>query len=170
MPSVIKPTILKSDSERVPKTDFPFRHCLPVQTRFSDIDVLGHLNNNVYFTSMDLAKIDYFTTIDPSINHSLRNIDLVVVHIDCDFIAPSYFGEQLEVWTAVTRIGPRQPHSGTAHKSNAATGQTKSVGRTVMAGFDPAQAKGMLLNSKWIDDIEKFEQRPLRSKPEKPLI
>ncbi len=169
MTSVIKPTILKSDSERVPKADFPFRHCLPVQTRFSDIDVLGHLNNNVYFTFMDLAKIDYFTTIDPSINHSLRNIDMVVVHIDCDFIAPSYFGEQLEVWTAVTRIG-RGSLTLEQHIINASTGQTKSVGRTVMAGFDPAAAKGMPLNPKWIAGIEAFEQRPLRSKPDKPLI
>lgn len=169
MTTIIKPTYLRSDSERVPKTDFPFRHCLPVQTRFSDIDVLGHLNNNVYLTFMDLAKIDYFTAIDPSINHSLKNIDMVVVHIDCDFIAPSYFGEQLEVWTAVTRISA---HSVTLEQRiiNAATSQTKCVGRTVMAGFDPATAKGAPINPAWTEAAERFEQRKLRVKPDKPQI
>lgn len=169
MTAIIKPTYLKSDGERVPKTDYPFRHCLPVQTRFSDIDVLGHLNNNVYLTFMDLAKIDYFTAIDPSINNSLQNIDMVVVHIDCDFIAPSYFGEQLEVWTAVTRIGAR---SVTLEQRiiNASTGQTKCVGRTVMAGFDPATAKGMPINPRWADAAERFEDRTLRVKPDKPMI
>jgi acyl-CoA thioesterase FadM len=37
-----------------------FRHCTPLQLRFNDVDVLGHVNNEMYFAYMDLGKMRYF--------------------------------------------------------------------------------------------------------------
>lgn len=34
-------------------------HKLKVQLRFNDIDILGHLNNTVYFSLYDLGKARY---------------------------------------------------------------------------------------------------------------
>ncbi len=36
--------------------DIKFRHTMPVQIRFSDVDQFGHMNNSVYFSLYDLAK------------------------------------------------------------------------------------------------------------------
>ena len=58
-------TYLPSDNPKVPAAEFPFRHHQPVQMRFTDIDMLGHLNNNVYLTFMDLAKVEYFAAVLP---------------------------------------------------------------------------------------------------------
>ena len=33
-----------------------FRHTLPLQLRFNDIDLLGHVNNSVYFSFYDAGK------------------------------------------------------------------------------------------------------------------
>ena len=33
-----------------------FRHTLPLQLRFNDIDLLGHVNNSVYFLSTTWGK------------------------------------------------------------------------------------------------------------------
>ena len=38
--------------------DIKFRHTMPVQIRFSDVDQFGHMNNSVYFSLYDLDK-DY---------------------------------------------------------------------------------------------------------------
>ena len=35
--------------------DIKFRHTMPVQIRFSDVDQFGHMNNSVYFSLYDLA-------------------------------------------------------------------------------------------------------------------
>ncbi|MDE6131249.1 MAG: acyl-CoA thioesterase, partial [Muribaculaceae bacterium] len=40
----------------VPAATIEFRHRLPVQLRFRDIDMFGHVNNNVYLELMDVAK------------------------------------------------------------------------------------------------------------------
>ncbi len=33
--------------------DIKFRHTMPVQIRFSDVDQFGHMNNSVYFSLYD---------------------------------------------------------------------------------------------------------------------
>ena len=56
-PEIILPTPL---NPRVPAPTQPFRTVLPLQIRFNDIDLLGHVNNEMYFAYMDLGKMRYF--------------------------------------------------------------------------------------------------------------
>ena len=37
-------------------TELTYRHVMPVQIRFSDVDQYGHMNNSSYFSIYDLAK------------------------------------------------------------------------------------------------------------------
>ncbi len=156
-----EPSYLPSDNPRVPAAEHPFRHCLPVQLRFTDIDMLGHVNNNVYLTFMDLAKIDYFqavhgTPVQP------KDMHIVVVNINCDFLSPSFIGDNLEVWTQTTHVGNRSIRL-EQRIVDRNTGVTKCIGRTVMAGFDPKTSTGMELDPDWVGRTEEFEQRNLRN-------
>lgn len=40
-----------------------YRHILPIQIRFNDVDKFGHVNNTVYFQFYDTAKTEYFATV-----------------------------------------------------------------------------------------------------------
>lgn len=151
------PSLLPSDNPRVPAAEHPFRHAVDVQTRFTDIDILGHVNNNVYLSMMDLAKVSYFEAITEG-QMTIRDIRAVVVNINCDFFEPSYFNEPLQVWTAVTHIGHR---SFTLEQRvvNANSLRTKCIGRTTLAGFDPATASGADLDPVLTTAVVRFEQR-----------
>lgn len=151
------PSLLPSDNPRVPAAVHPFRHVVDIQTRFTDIDVLGHVNNNVYLSMMDLAKVSYVEAISGGAI-TIRDIRAVVVNINCDFYEPSYFNEPLQVWTAVTHIGHR---SFTLEQRvvNANSGRTKCIGRTTLAGFDPATATGADLDPTLTAAVVEFEQR-----------
>lgn len=153
------PTLPPPSGPRVPEPEKPFRHWLDVQTRFTDIDMLGHINNNVYLTFMDLAKLRYFADMAGRPVEA-ADLHLVVVNINCDFIAPAYLDEQLRVWTTIVRVGNR---SITLEQRivNADSGETKCLARTVMAGFDPATATGAPLDRHWLELAEAYEQRPL---------
>ncbi len=144
----------------VPASEYPFRHFVPLQIRFSDIDILGHVNNNAYMSMLDLGKISYYTTALGDLL-DYHNIRAVVVNINCDFLAPTYLGEALEVWTATTRIGER---SFTIEQRilNPETGEQKCRAITTLCGFDPATGQGAPLLSEWIGAIEKYEQRTLQ--------
>ena len=80
-----------------------FRHSIPVQMRFNDIDVLGHVNNSVFFTYYDLGKSAYFTTIRKGQMNWTRP-DVVIANVNCNFYAPMRFGEPVSVVTRVESI------------------------------------------------------------------
>lgn len=153
------PSFLESTNDRVPRAEHLFRHALDIQTRFTDIDIFGHVNNNSYLAMMDLAKVDYFKTITDG-RESLADIRAVVVHVECDFFEPSYFDEPLQVWTSITSVGV---HSFTLEQRvvNTITLSTKCIGRTVLAGFDPKAKQGIEIDSHLRDVASHFEQRPL---------
>ncbi|MCM1348974.1 MAG: acyl-CoA thioesterase [Firmicutes bacterium] len=155
------PSYLHSTNPRVAKAAFPFRHSYPVQVRFSDIDMLGHVNNNVYLSMFDLAKINYFHTL---IGRPVAVPDLcmVVAHIDCDFLAPSFLGDDLKVWTQVTYIGEKSLKLEQRLVNNA-TGEVNCIARTVMVGYDPANLIVAPLRPDIVELMEKFEQHNLRS-------
>nr|WP_041658354.1 thioesterase family protein [Marinithermus hydrothermalis] len=73
----------------------------PIQVRFRDLDSLGHVNNAVYLTYLELARIQYLDrlkldTLRPSI---------VVARIEIDYLRPILLGEEVAVGVRVTSIG-----------------------------------------------------------------
>ena len=146
------PTFLPSSNPRVPQAEVPFRHHIDLQTRFTDIDILGHVNNNSYLQMMDLAKLRYFETITRG--------PRAVVHIDIDFFEPTTFDEPLQAWSTITRVGTR---SFTLQQRiiNPSTGATKCIATSVLAGFDPVTQQGAPLEP-WPDRAAAdYEQRTL---------
>lgn len=152
---ITEPTLLPSSNPRVPQAAHPFRHVVDVQTRFADIDMLGHVNNNAYFSYMDLGKMDYFRSISGG-EFSVNDLRAVIVNVNCDFYEPSYLSEQLQVWTAVTHIGNRS-FVVEQRVVDAESGTTKCIGRTTLAGFDPKTGRGANLDEWFVDMTCKFE-------------
>ena len=84
--------------------DIIFKHTLPVQLRFNDIDALGHVNNSIYFTFYDLGKARYFEEVKRSpINWN--DADLVIANINANFLLPVFMHEKIAVQTATISIG-----------------------------------------------------------------
>lgn len=148
-----------SQNPRVPEASQPYRHITPVQLRFNDIDMLGHINNNAYLEFMDLGKTSYFNTVKPELVN-WKNINAVIVNINCDFFSPGYIKERLAVLTTVTSISQRSLKM-EQRIINVETGDVKCIGRTVMAGFDPKTAQGAPIDSEWVKAICKHEEKEL---------
>lgn len=128
--------------------DFNYRHSMPVQIRFNDVDQYGHMNNSSYFALYDLAKTSYMQDVFGP--EAWKDLGIVVANINADFLAPVFFSDQLVIETAVVHLG---------HKSmvlvqraiNKASGVLKCQCRTVMVGYD--------INTKEpIDLPERFKQ------------
>lgn len=161
----IRERMMEAAGPHVPASSFPFRHCMPLQIRFADIDMFGHINNNSYMSMLDSGKLDYFNTVSGDIL-GCDDIRAVVVNINCDFLAPTYLNEPIEVWTTTLRVGDR---SFTIEQRiiNTDTGEQKCRAVTTLCGFDPASGQGAPLNPRWIEDLERYEQRTLHKSPHK---
>lgn len=146
-----------STNPRVPKATQPFRHITPIQIRFNDIDMIGHINNNAYLEYMDLGKTSYFNDVKTDLVN-WKHINVVIVNINCDFFSPGYIKEPIAVLTTVTSISQRSVKL-EQRIINIETGDVKCIGHTIMAGFDPKTAQGAEIDSEWVKAICDFEER-----------
>ena len=137
-----------------------FRHHMPLQMRFNDIDMLGHLNNSVYLTFMDLAKASYFKAVNGDKEVDIRKMGVVIVNINANFCVPTFFNEEIAVETAAVAIGEKsitleqRIYSVPDH-------QVKCSCRTIMAGFDIKTNTSMPISEEWVKKFESYEGRPL---------
>lgn len=150
---------ITDENPRVPAPEVPFRHKMPVQMRFTDIDMLGHVNNNAYLSYMDLAKVNYFSEVLPE-GMDWRHVSSVIVHIDCDYYSPAYFEEPLVVLTTIVSVSARSFRM-EQRVINDVTKQTKCISRTTMAGFDPKTATGRPIDRFWVEHVARYENRQL---------
>ncbi len=80
-----------------------FRHIIPLQIRFNDIDKFGHVNNTVYFQFYDTAKTDYFASVCKDVDW--ESTAIVVAKIEAEFVAQIEANNHIAAGTRVTRIG-----------------------------------------------------------------
>ena len=132
-----------------------YKHSIPVQLRFNDTDALGHVNNSVYLSFYDLGKTDYFNTIR-GLEIKQRDVDVVIAHIDVDFIAPVFLNDHIAVQTRVSAIGNKS-FSLKQRIVDQETGEEKCVCHTVMVGFDFETNTAKPISKEWRDAIELYE-------------
>ena len=79
-------------------------HDYPVQVRFSDVDVYGHVNNVKYFEYLQEARIAMMARLWDG----LDPVGIVVAQTDVDYRVPILFRpEPYDVWSWVSRVGER---------------------------------------------------------------
>lgn len=124
-----------------------FRHRTDLQIRFSDVDVLGHVNNTVYMAFYDTGKAAYFTDV---LQERIRwdKVETVIANIDCAFVAPIFYGEKMAVYTKVTSISDKSFRL-LQVLANTETAQIKSACETVMVSFDATTQKVADMPEKW---------------------
>lgn len=136
-----------------------FRHRADVQLRFNDVDVLGHVNNTVYFSFYDTGKALYFGATK-GMSMDWRHVDRVIANVECAYLAPIVFGEDIEILTRCVHVG---------HKSftlqqmlrEKNTGQIKSVSETVMVCIDPADGHAVEVSPRVREAFSAYEGHQL---------
>lgn len=141
-------------ADKLPQIDF--HHRMPVQIRFNDIDMFGHLNNSVYLQFMDMGKYAYFRQFMEGTFGSEPTAP-VVANINCDFIEPAKIDERLEVLTAITDIADSSMTLD--QRIVNAEGRVKCSARTIMVNIDMATGRPVTVSDTWRSRIDKFEQR-----------
>jgi len=79
------------------------RFTIDVQMRFRDIDGMGHVNNAVFLSYMELARTHFYLTY--ANKRSLEEIDFILAHVEIDFEAPAEWGDEVQVSVWPSAIG-----------------------------------------------------------------
>lgn len=139
-----------------------FKASLPIQIRFNDIDALGHINNNVYFSYFDLGKTTYLEEIRPVAVSWTQGL-MVVAHIEVDFLSPVYYKEKIAVDSKVTRLGDK---SGTFLQQirNVETGEIKCRCESIFVTYDALTQSSIPIPDDWRRVISEYEEVEMKMK------
>ena len=77
---------------------------LPVQTRWADNDVYGHINNVVYYSYFDTV-INAVLVSDGALDPLAGEVIGLCVESGCRYVAPASYPESLDVGLRVAKLG-----------------------------------------------------------------
>ena len=93
-----------SDNRTEPRTLDAYRHHEPIQTRWMDNDVYGHVNNVVYYSFFDTA-VNRFLIEGGVLDIHTGDVIGLVVETSCRYFAPLEFPQPVQAGIGVSHIG-----------------------------------------------------------------
>jgi acyl-CoA thioester hydrolase len=79
-----------------------FKYKTSIETRFADFDMMGHVNNAVYFTYMEMARTKYWKQ---AISWDWQQTGVVIAQASLDYISPVYLQDSITMYVRTSRIG-----------------------------------------------------------------
>jgi len=132
-------------------------HCsTPVTIRFRDLDAFGHVNNAVYFTFMEMARVAYFAQIGLLKSGEFPTPFFIIAEATCQFKAPIDMETPLIVQVRVSRLG-NSCFDMEYRFVDDVSGTVLASGRTVQVTFDYAVNRSVPLPDEWRAAITQLE-------------
>jgi len=83
-----------------------YKHKLNITVRFSDLDAMGHVNNAIFLTFLEEARIAYFRAVLKRDRDSI-NFEAIIARIEIDYKNQICLGDKVVVYTRCPRIGEK---------------------------------------------------------------
>ena len=82
-----------------------FRHHVPIQVRWGDMDALGHVNNAVYLTYLEQARIHYTRNTLKLWDGGITQVGVIMARVEIDFKLPLIAVDDVHIFTRTIRLG-----------------------------------------------------------------
>ncbi len=135
---------------------FSFRS--EVQVRFRDLDAMNHVNNAVYMTYFEIARLAFWAAITGS--DDVRARGLILAEQTCTYRSPARFNEHLLVWIKPTAIR-RSSFVYRYRIDEREYGRLIATGRSVQVAYDYETERVVPLPPELRAALERAAGRPL---------
>ena len=79
-----------------------FKYKTNIEMRFADLDLMGHVNNAVYFTYMEIGRSKYWKD---AIKWDWQKTGVVIGQASISYIVPIFLDDKLSMYVKTSRIG-----------------------------------------------------------------
>lgn len=101
----------------------------PIQVRYADNDMMGHVNSAVYFSYIEMARVQIMLDLWRD-----RSFDAVVARQSCDYRKPIFLTDEVTVSTRFANLGNTSFEL--RYRLHDGKGKTFAEAMTVMVCFD----------------------------------
>lgn len=77
-----------------------------IQVRFSDLDVLGHVNNNIYFSYFELTRVHYFRELLGE-HWDWKQFGIVLAKNEVEYVRSVLLNDEPEIRMYTEHIGTK---------------------------------------------------------------
>jgi acyl-CoA thioester hydrolase len=120
----------------------------PIQIRFVDIDRMGHVNNAVYLSYLETARLHYFKELGGVIDWYKEGV--ILGRVEINYKVPITLLDNLHVKTWCTRIGIKSfDLSYSILKKDGEEEIEMANAITVMVCYDYALKKSIAIPGRW---------------------
>jgi acyl-CoA thioester hydrolase len=75
--------------------------------RFRDLDPMGHVNNSVYLTWIENARIEFMRRLGTFDQPDTSGMAMILARVELDFRSAVGFGDQIEIHVRPSRLGAK---------------------------------------------------------------
>lgn len=134
--------------------DDPFRFSTTLEVRWRDLDALNHVNNAVYFTYLEEARIRYLRELE-IVPRAPSGIGFILAEANCQFKSPLTLGERVTVRLRVSEL--RNSSFVFEYRVEGENGRLAATARTVQVRYDYEEGRPVPLPDAWREVIVDFE-------------
>ncbi len=117
------------------------------------MDAFGHVNNAVYATYLENARVAHFAQVTGGGLDSLR---LIIAEVTITYRSPAHFGETMRVGSRVTEVG-NTSWVMEYRVEDRDTGRLVATARSIQVAFDYTAGKPMPVPAEWRRRFEELE-------------
>jgi len=132
-----------------------YRYVYTQEVAFRDLDAFGHVNNGVYLTYIENARIGYARDVIGI--ESLEGLLMIVASVKIDFRSRANLGDTLEIGARTTRVGTKS--FDLEHEIRAQDGRLVAEAQSTLVAFDYDADETMPIPPEWRERIENYESR-----------
>jgi acyl-CoA thioester hydrolase len=132
---------------------YRFVHTRDVE--FRDVDAADHVNNAVYLTYLETARIAYL--VEALGADFAYELSLILANITVDFRSPARFPERLEIGARVTRVGTKSFVM--EHEVRGGDGRLVLEASSVLVAYDYEANASMAVPEDWRTRLAAYEER-----------
>lgn len=145
-------------AEENPAEDDGFRFKVEVQVRFRDLDAMNHVNNAVYMTYFEIARLAFWAEVAGE--HDASSRGLILAEQTCTYRSPARHNEILDVWLKPTAM--RRSSFVYRYKiTERASERLIATGRSVQVAYDYEAERSVPLKPEYRAALEKAAGQPL---------
>lgn len=131
-----------------------FRFSTTLEVIWRDLDALGHVNNAVYFTYLEYARMKYLQELGLAFR-DLWDVGIILAEAACTYHSPLSLGEHVTVWVRVSEM--RNSSFVFEYRIEGEDGRLVATARTVQVCYDYAAGRSVPIPERWRATITAYE-------------
>ena len=130
-----------------------FRYSTPIAVRFRDCDPMGHVNNAVYLTYLEVARFAYWNDVGGG--RWFGDVSFIVARVEIDYKASAVTGDTIHVHLGITKFG--RTSFVFEYELVDQNGRLIASAKTVQVMYDYAQNKAVPVLDDFRAEISAYE-------------